>query len=154
MRAQDGNPEEGVRNLAVALEISPDLNAALYWLGWYYFETGDTTRALDFYDEQIARRPDLVELHYRKAGIYERIGDYASAVAELETMFQRSAGNRDVLLTLVGMLIEINQFDRAAAHIDRWLSAHPDDRAVRSMREELNNRRSVPEEPPPDEGPP
>ncbi|MFQ5510754.1 MAG: protein O-mannosyl-transferase family [Candidatus Krumholzibacteriia bacterium] len=150
IKGQDDDCAGAVKNLEVAQEISPNLDPVANWLGWYYLECGDTAKAITYYDEQVARRPERVDLLYRQAGIYERIDDLPSAINVLDRLIRRDPDHRDAVLSIVGMLMRFNETPRAVNYVENWLARHPNDDALRKALESLRNPAAQTTEPAPD----
>jgi tetratricopeptide (TPR) repeat protein len=132
--------DDAVKNLQVALEITPDLDPALLWLGWYKLESGDTAAAVRFYKEEIERRPRNTELLYRLAGVYERIGHLDSALVAVDELIRRDPGHRDAMMSGVGIALRFGMKDKAEKYLSDWLVRHPTDESVRRALDELRGR--------------
>lgn len=145
VRAQKDDFESVVKNLEVAREIAPNMDAVVLWIGWYYFEAGDTTRAIEYYKQTIEERPDLPELFYRLAGVYERLDDLPAALAALEELLRRDPNHRDACVSAIGIAMRLGDTDHAQRLLNTWLAAHPNDAGMQSAWERL--RQSIaPEE--------
>jgi tetratricopeptide (TPR) repeat protein len=138
LKSRDGDHDAALTSMKVAKEIAPHLDAVSVWLGWYIFETGDTAGAIEYYRQELETRPSRsFDLLYRLAGIYERIGDFEGAAGVLEEVHRRNPQNRDALVSLVGMLMRLEQLDRAESYLRNWLVSHPNDTAVRQALDDL-----------------
>ena len=137
--------EGAVKNLEVALEITPDLDPALLWLGWYKLEAGDTAAAVRFYKDEIERRPKNAELLYRLAGVYERTGHLDSALVAVDELIRRDPGHRDAMMSGVGIALRFGMKDKAEKYLSDWLVRHPNDTSVRRALDELKSRTGLPE---------
>jgi tetratricopeptide (TPR) repeat protein len=137
--------EGAVKNLNVALEITPDLDPALLWLGWYKLEAGDTAGAVRFYKDEIERRPRNAELLYRLAGVYERIGHLDSALVAVDELIRRDPGHRDAMMSGVGISLRFGLKDKAEKYLSDWLVGHPTDVSVRRALEELREKSAEPQ---------
>ena len=131
---------DAVKNLRVALEITPDLDPALLWLGWYKLEAGDTAAAVRFYKDEIERRPQNAELLYRLAGVYERIGHLDSALFAVDDLIRRDPNHRDAMMSGVGIALRFGLQDKAEKYLSDWLVRHPNDTSVRRALEELKQK--------------
>jgi tetratricopeptide (TPR) repeat protein len=136
-RGREGDFEAAVKNLEVALEITPELDPALLWLGWYRLEAGDTTGAVAYYRRQIARMPADTELLYRLAGVYERLGRLDSALMAVDELIKRDPTHRDAVLSGVGIALRFGFDEQAERYLSGWLAKHPNDTSVRRALEEL-----------------
>jgi tetratricopeptide (TPR) repeat protein len=128
---------EAIKNLEVALEITPTLDPALLWLGWYKLESGDTAGAVSYYKRAIERRPEQPELLYRLAGVYERIGHLDSALIAVDELIRRDPDHRDAMMSGVGIALRFGLKDRAAEYLKAWLATHPNDTSVKRALEEI-----------------
>ena len=135
--------EAAVKNLQVALEITPDLEPALLWVGWYRLEAGDTTGAVAYYKHEIDGRPEDTELLYRLAGVYERLGHLDSALMAVDELIRRDPDHRDAVMSAVGISLRFGQRAQALAYLNKWLAKHPTDTSVREALEELESRDSL-----------
>ena len=131
-----------VKNLEVALEITPDLDPALLWLGWYRLEAGDTAGAVAYYKREIDKRPDEPDLLYRLAGVYERLGHLDSALIVVEELIRRDPTHREAVLSAVGIALRFGLKDRATGYLRDWLVRHPNDTSVKRALEELEGNGS------------
>ncbi len=129
--------EAAVKNLEVALEISPNLDPPLLWLGWYYLEKGDTARAVSFYKQQSKRRPDRPDLLYRLAGVYERLGQLDSALVAIDELVRRDPDHRDAVMSAVGISLRFGLDEQAERYLTNWLAAHPTDTNMKEALDEL-----------------
>jgi len=132
-----------IKNLQVALEITPDLAPALLWLGWYHLEAGDTAGAVAYYKHQIDTRPEDTELLYRLAGVYERLDRLDSALYSLDELIRRDPDHRDAVMSAVGMSLRVGRKAQALAYLNNWLVKHPTDSSLRSALEELESSDSL-----------
>jgi tetratricopeptide (TPR) repeat protein len=132
-----------IKNLEVALAITPDLEPALLWLGWYRLESGDTTGAVAYYKREIEKRPEDTELLYRLAGVYERLGHMDSALMSVDELIRRDPDHRDAVMSAVGMSLRFGRKAQALKYLDNWLAKHPTDTGLRDALEELESRDSL-----------
>jgi tetratricopeptide (TPR) repeat protein len=136
--------EGAVKNLEVALEISPDLQPPLLWLGWYYLENGDTTSAVAFYKREIRKRPEDTQLLYRLAGVYERLGHLDSALVAIDEMLRRNPADRDGVASGVGIALRFGLDDQAKRYLRDYLAVRPSDTAMKDALEELERGGTLP----------
>ena len=132
--------EAAIKNLEIALQITPDLDPALLWLGWYHLEAGDTAGAVRYYKTEIDKRPGNTELLYRLAGVYERLGHLDSALMAVDELIRRDPGHRDAMMSGVGIALRFGLEDRATKYLTEWLAKHPNDTSVRRALEEMQLR--------------
>jgi tetratricopeptide (TPR) repeat protein len=136
-KGREDDFEGAAKNLEVALEISPNLDPPLMWLGWYYLEKGDTAKAISFYKKQAERRPDRPDLLYRLAGVYERLGRLDSALVAVDELIRRDPNHRDAVMSAVGISLRFGYEDQAERYLANWLADHPQDVEMREALDEL-----------------
>lgn len=134
-RAEDF--EAAVKNLEVAMEITPNLDPALMWLGWYYLEKGDTAKAVSFYRGQADKWTERPELLYRLAGVYERLGHLDSALLAVDELIRRDPNHRDAVMSGVGISLRFGLEDQAKRYLTNWLAMHPNDAGMKQALDEL-----------------
>ncbi len=132
------NTPDAVKALELAKEISPDIDPAVLFLGWYYFETGDTAKAINHYKEQIRRHPERLELFYRLAGVYERIGDLQNSLVLLDEIILKNPQDREAVLSAFGIAAKLKLPARARTYLTAWIARHPDDKDMMQALEELD----------------
>jgi tetratricopeptide (TPR) repeat protein len=145
---RDSLYEEAVRSLETAREISPFLPEPTQLLGWYYLDAGDTLGAVDFYKEQLRIQPNAVDLRYRLAGVYERIGRDLDALEELERIIQLNPDSRDAVMAATGIAFRNGQAAKSRQIIVGWLRLHPEDTGARQTLEEIDRQMQIDESPP------
>ena len=140
MKYRDGDYPEAIRNLEAAEQISPGLTPVVMWLGWYYLENGDTTKAVQYYRDKIEKDPYDCEVRYRLAGVQERIQDLKGALETLEGLAVVCPEHRDAVISVIALCAQFNLVDRALAYIDSWVARHPNDDAMIRSRQQLLDR--------------
>jgi tetratricopeptide (TPR) repeat protein len=139
-KGRAGDYAGAVKNLEVALQITPDLDPALEWIGWYRLESGDTSGAVAYYKREVARRPQDTELLYRLAGVYERLGHLDSALMAVDELIKRNTNHRDAVLSGVGIALRFGLNDQAERYLSNWLATHPNDLSVKKALDELRSK--------------
>lgn len=151
LQSQQEDYVGAIKNLEVAEQIAPGLTPVVMWLGWYYLEAGDTTRALSYYQEKIALDPDNCDIRYRLAGVQERIHDAMGTLETLDALIAHCPDHRDAVLSAAGLSARFGLSDRALSYLDHWIARHPDDEAMKQARQQLTDQGkatdSVPEVP-------
>jgi tetratricopeptide (TPR) repeat protein len=137
---RDSLYEDAVRSLEAAHEISPRMLPLIQLLGWYYLDAGDTSRAIQFFSEQVDKQPNNVDLRFRLAGVYERTGQRANALVQLEEVMRIDPNNRDAMMAAVGIAMADNMVDRARRMLSGWLRTHPNDSAARQTLDDIEQR--------------
>jgi tetratricopeptide (TPR) repeat protein len=110
------------------------------WLGWYYLESGDTTRAVQYYRDKIEEDPYDCEVHYRLAGLQERIEDLRGALTTIDAMTEYCPDHRDAVISAVQICLRFNLIDEALRHVDDWIARHPNDESMIRSRQQLLER--------------
>ena len=126
----------GAKHLEVAAAISPNLDPVVNWLGWYYLECGDTTKAIDYYVEK-SKEIDRPEMLYRLAGIYERIGQLQQGLQALDECTRRYPNFGDAFVSAMAICTQFEMWDQAISYANAWLNNHPNDRAMIQRRDQL-----------------
>jgi tetratricopeptide (TPR) repeat protein len=127
MQHRDSLYEDAVRSLEVAIEISPQMQPLIQLLGWYYLDAGDTTRAVQFFEDYVEAQPNNLDLRFRLAGVYERTGQIAKAIGQLDAIMIIDPNNRDAMMAAVGIAISHNMVGKARQILSEWLGRHPGD---------------------------
>jgi len=127
MQHRDSLYDDAIRSLEAAREISPQMQPLIQLLGWYYLDAGDTTRALRFFEEQVEAQPNNLDLRFRLAGVYERTGQIAKSMGQLESILLIDPNNRDAMMAAAGIAISHDLVDKARQILSEWLRKHPDD---------------------------
>jgi tetratricopeptide (TPR) repeat protein len=130
--------DEAIKALEIAEQIAPDIDPVVLFLGWYYFEQGDTAKAIAQYDKEIKRHPERPELLYRLAGIYERTGDLPKALSLLDRVVRENPLDRDAVLSAFGIAAKLGMTSRAKSYLENWLKSHPNDKEIRSALEQMS----------------
>ncbi|MGD8414138.1 MAG: tetratricopeptide repeat protein, partial [Candidatus Latescibacterota bacterium] len=129
---------EAARSMELAHNISPNYPPPLELLGWYYLDAGDTTRAIQFYQDQVKRQPGHVGIRYRLAGAYERTGRYLEAMEQLDLILKIDPNNRDAAMASVGLAMRLDMIPRARATLTAWLRRHPEDLGAKQTLDDLD----------------
>ncbi len=140
MRYREQDYEAAIKNLEAAEQISPGLKPVVMWLGWYYLESGDTVRALEYYRDKIEQEPYDCEIRYRLAGLQERIEDLRGALATIEAMAEYCPDHRDAVVSAVAIFLRFNLVDEALRYVDNWIARHPSDESMIRSRQRLLER--------------
>jgi hypothetical protein len=132
--------EESVRCLEAAHQISPNMEPPIQLLGWYYLDMGDTAKAVRFYQEQLVRRPNNLDLRFRLAGVYERTGRDLEALEQLEYILRVDPDSRDAVMAGVGLALRANFVSKARQYLAEWLRNHPEDVSARQTLDDIDRQ--------------
>jgi tetratricopeptide (TPR) repeat protein len=150
MQHRDSLYDDAVWSLEVAREISPQMQPLVQLLGWYYLDAGDTTRAVQFFEERVKAQPNNLDLRFRLAGMYERTGEITDALAQLEAAILIDPNNQDAMMAAVGISVQHNMVQRARQYLSDWLRRHPGDTVALETLEDINRQLQA-EQPPADD---
>jgi tetratricopeptide (TPR) repeat protein len=131
---------DAARNMEIANQISPNMNAPIQLLGWYYMDAGDTAKAFEFYENEIRRQPDRLELRIRLAGLYDRSGDLDKALDLLDSVLLVDSSTRDVVMMGFGLAMRTNRVQKARSYLVNWLANNPSDRETQQMLTDLDRQ--------------
>ncbi|HET6350430.1 MAG TPA: DUF2723 domain-containing protein [Candidatus Krumholzibacteria bacterium] len=137
---QAGDYAEALKYLKISREISPQLEAPLQLLGYYYLDAGDTAAAVNHYQELLKQRPGNDELMYRLAGVYERMGRYAEALQLVEPIYRKEPDAQDLSMMVFSLAARAGQIDKARDTMNDWLKRHPDDTEARKALDDLESQ--------------
>jgi hypothetical protein len=140
MQHRDSLFAEAVRSLEAAHEIAPNMAPPIQLLGWYYLDSGDTTKAIQFYLERIARQPNNLDMRFRLAGVYERAGRNAESLEQLEMILLIDPNDRDAMMAAVSMALRTQMIDKAKQFLTDWVRMHPDDVSARQTLEDIDRQ--------------
>lgn len=107
---------------------------ALHNLGNIAFRRGDTTRAIEYYRQAIAEKPDYLLAYYHLGITLEQDGDYREAFASFNKVMQlRPAANSsdrnaylDALYRMASLDLAMGSHERAASLLTQLLELQPD----------------------------
>jgi tetratricopeptide (TPR) repeat protein len=140
MQHRDSLYEDAVHSLEVATEISPQMQPLIQLLGWYYLDAGDTTRAIQFFEEHVEAEPYNLDLRFRLAGVYERTGQIAESMGQLKAVMTIDPDNRDAMMAAVGIAVSNNMVGEARQVLSEWLRTHPGDPVAVQTLEDIERQ--------------
>jgi tetratricopeptide (TPR) repeat protein len=117
-----GRPGEALPYLERARSAAPSDAAVLELLGEAYFAAGQLQQALPIFlgliDQNIAankgrRTKDLARLHFRVAGVAEKVGDTARAVEQYQAAYQIDASHAPTLAALGRIYMAASDWEKA-----------------------------------------
>jgi len=115
-----------------ALEIWPDMNAALRLLGVVYTQRGQFDQAIDILEQALKGSPFNVEIYNNLATSYMQKGQLDKAEELLITSLQISPGYRIAFLNLGLLSLLRGDYVHAADYLERALEQMPDDAPPRN----------------------
>jgi len=140
MHHRDSLYDDAIRSLEAAREISPQMQPLIQLLGWYYLDAGDTTRAIQFFEDQVEAQPNNLDLRFRLAGVYERTGQIAKSMGQLEAIMLIDPNNRDAMMAAVGIAISHDMVGKARQILSEWLRKRPNDTAAAQTLEDIERQ--------------
>ncbi len=90
-------------------------------------DVGQLAEARREIEALLAIAPNMAEAQYVAAGIYDRLGEAAPAVAAATRSLELEPGYADIRPILAGNLLKLRRFDEAQAAAQRALEEDPDD---------------------------
>jgi tetratricopeptide (TPR) repeat protein len=134
-RAESGEPLAGLRErYRQEAEAEPEA------LAWYLAARldGDAHASRRLLREAIAADPDMTWARYGLAHVAAAEGEWASARAELERVFERDPGHLPALRLFGWLEARTGHLDRATLALEAWLAeAHRDLLATRAVDERV-----------------
>ncbi len=109
-----------------AVESGPGEYEAAFFLGVVRRRIGEGDAALEAFEMIPPDHTHFAEARTQIAAIYERRGDYARALAEVERAAKLDP-SRDLDLYAANLRGKSGDFDGAVSHMERLLAEHPDD---------------------------
>jgi len=140
---KEGEYQKALKYMLVAEQISPRLEPPRQLLGIYYFDAGDTTNALQFYMDGLRENPGDLQLMYRLAGVYERLGDYAKALDLIDPILRVDPDGQDLVIMGYTLSVRGGMYERARRYLTDWLERHPNDQEIKQMLDDFD--RQVPQ---------
>ncbi|HEX5132096.1 MAG TPA: DUF2723 domain-containing protein [Candidatus Krumholzibacteria bacterium] len=130
---REGDYQQAARYMAVSGQISPQLEPPRQLLGLYYLDAGDTTQAVQFYLDALRESPGDMQLMYRLAGVYEKIGDYPAALELIDPILRVDPESQELVMMGYTLGVRAGMYDRARGYLTEWLTRHPDDAEIKEM---------------------
>ncbi len=104
-----------------ALELEPNMAAALTNLGNLVYRQGELEEARSLYERALERDPTQPEARYNLANLLEDLGEMDLAVAELRRVCAAAPEFADAHYNLGIMLAQIGGTAQAKQHLERYL---------------------------------
>jgi tetratricopeptide (TPR) repeat protein len=127
--------DSAVQYMEIADQISPQLGVPGQLLGLYYFDAGDTTRAIELYQELLRETPGDPQIMFRLASIYERTRDFARALELIDPLLREDPENQELNMMSFSLAARAGMIERARGYMQDWLRRHPDDAQARESLE-------------------
>jgi tetratricopeptide (TPR) repeat protein len=135
-----GDYASALHYMEVSGQISPRLEPPRQLMGLYYLDAGDTTGAIQYYIDALRQSPGDLQLMYRLAGVYERLGDYQQALDLIDPILREDPDSQDLVLMGYTLGVRGGMYERARAYLSEWLTRHPNDEEVKGMLEDFDRQ--------------
>lgn len=134
-----GDFKDAVKYLEISGQISPHLEPARQLLGLYYLDAGDSTRAVQFYIDELKKSPDDLQLMYRLAGVYQQLGEYTKAGDMIDPIIRSDPTARDLVVMAYTLAVRAGTMQRARDYLTDWLQRNPKDKEFKKMLAEFDS---------------
>jgi tetratricopeptide (TPR) repeat protein len=135
-----GDYAGALRYMEISGQISPLLEPPRQLLGLYYLDAGDTVGAIQYYMDALRGSPGDLQLMYRLAGVYERLGDYEKAMDLIDPILREDPDSQDLVMMGYTLGVRGGMYQRARAYLSEWLARHPDDKEVKQMLDDFDRQ--------------
>jgi tetratricopeptide (TPR) repeat protein len=135
-----GEYQEALKYMEISGQISPQLEPPRQLLGLYYLDAGDTTQAVEFYLASLRARPGDLQLMYRLAGVYEKLGAYQQALDMIDPILREDPDSQDLVMMGYTMGVRGGMYERARGYLTTWLTRHPDDTEVQETLQDFDRQ--------------
>jgi tetratricopeptide (TPR) repeat protein len=105
----------------LAIELEPNMAAALTNLGNLVYRQGNVEEARTLYERALAHDPTQAEARYNLANVLEDLGQRELAIAELRRVCAASPDFADAHYNLGLVLAEVGGTAQARRHLERYL---------------------------------
>ena len=120
--AEDRNDSETAEHLfRQAIDLEPNMAAALTNLGNLVYRQGELEEARRLYDRALEHDPSQPEARYNLANLLEDLGETELAVAELRKVCAAAPDFADAHYNLGIMLAQMGGTSQAKQHLERYL---------------------------------
>lgn len=123
--AENGNPQEALRQLNIRLNNQPEDAKAAYLKGLVLMQLGESEKAERWFKMMQANFPDLPQPENALAVIYSGRGDLTGAEAVLRSVLLKQPGHVSARLNLAKVYLQLAQ-----AEYEKALKAKPDDAMI------------------------
>jgi tetratricopeptide (TPR) repeat protein len=120
--AEDRGESESAEHLfRQAIDLEPNMAAALTNLGNLMYRQGEMAEARRFYERALEHDPSQPEARYNLANVLEDVGELELAIAELRRVCAMSPEFADAHYNLGIMLAQVGGSQQARSHLERYL---------------------------------
>jgi tetratricopeptide (TPR) repeat protein len=136
---RDGRFADAAVSMSVAHEIAPNADVTRSLLGVYYFDAGETSKAVAHYRRVLEENPSDIQSVFNLARVYDRLGRAEPALDLLERVMAAVPDDRDLVLFTVDTARRAGLVTHARAYAEQWLRRHPDDAGMREVLSSLDD---------------
>ncbi len=120
--AEDRGDSETAEHLfRQAVDLEPNMAAALTNLGNLVYRQGELEEARRYYERALEHDPMQAEARYNLANVYEDLGETELAIAELRRVCAACPDFADAHYNLGIMLVQVGGTSQAKQHLERYL---------------------------------
>ena len=116
-----GDPQTAEHLFRQALDLEPNMSAALTNLGNLVYRQGELVEARTLYERALEHDPVQAEARYNLANLLEDLGETELAIAELRRVCASAPEFADAHYNLGVMLAQVGGTSQAAKHLQRYL---------------------------------
>ncbi len=120
--AEDRGDSETAEHLfRQAIDLEPNMSAALTNLGNLVYRQGELEEARRYYERALDHDPSQAEARYNLANVFEDLGETELAIAELRRVCAACPDFADAHYNLGIMLVQVGGTTQAKQHLERYL---------------------------------
>ncbi len=120
--AEDRGDSESAEHLfRQAIDLEPNMSAALTNLGNLVYRQGELEEARRYYECALDHDPTQAEARYNLANVFEDLGETELAIAELRRVCAACPEFADAHYNLGIMLVQVGGTTQAKQHLERYL---------------------------------
>jgi tetratricopeptide (TPR) repeat protein len=135
---EDGKAQQALAQIRRAEAISPDFPGTVVTTGIILEEMDSLGAAEKHYRSALLRYPEDWQIPYRLGETLIQEKELEASIPFLERAIQNAPPDQYYpYQALASVYYQLNQYDRAASVLQRWLILHPDDRNVRPLYDSL-----------------
>ena len=104
------------------------------WISWAYFETGDTSRAKQFYQKILAEKPDYARAKIGLAYCLAQEGRYDEAIEILDRLQRSDTQNTEIIYARAFVFEKSQRFWQAVEEYNRILGIDPENDVAKRLK--------------------
>jgi tetratricopeptide (TPR) repeat protein len=134
----NASPEQAIEAYRIAIDLDPQLAAALVNLGTIYFTARDWEKAERYYRRAIEANPTYPLAHFNMGNLFDERGDRINAHRHYQTAIQLEPGYADAHYNLALLFQSSGQVMKAVQHWRSYLKLDPVGTWAEIARRELD----------------